>query len=78
MTPASFDEVHVYAGIGERTGVQFDRQTVRGSRVVCRSVSELSAKSRRMGDGFYYLASAAWPPGTVTVDLTKTWSTADR
>lgn len=71
----SFDEVHVFEGVGERTGVQGDRKSVRGRRAVCRSVSELAAKSRRLGDGYYYLASAAWPAGTTTVNLALHWVT---
>ena len=71
----SFDEVHVFEGVGERTGVCVDRQGVRGRRAVCRSVGELAAKSRRLGDGYYYLASAAWPTGSTSVNLAMTWVT---
>lgn len=71
---ASFDEVQVFDGIAERTGVSIDRAGVRGHRGVCRSLTELSAKSRRMGDGFYYLASAAWPADTKSVNLTRAWT----
>jgi hypothetical protein len=70
----SFDEVHVYAGVGERTGVRVDRKGVRGSQAVCRSVGELISKSRRLGDGYYYLASAAWPADTASVNLSLDWS----
>jgi hypothetical protein len=70
---ASFDEVHVFEGVGERTGVCLDRSGVRGRRAVCRSVGELAAKSRRLGDGYYYLASAAWPSGETSVSLALQW-----
>jgi hypothetical protein len=70
----SFDEVQVFDGIAERTGVSVDRAGVRGHGGVCRSVTELSAKSRRMGDGYYYLASNAWPADTKTVNLTRAWT----
>ncbi|HUP62366.1 MAG TPA: hypothetical protein VNA69_18320 [Thermoanaerobaculia bacterium] len=70
----SYDEVHVFDGIAERTGTSFDRAGIRGRRGVCRSVTELSAKSRRLGDGYYYLVSAAWPPEQSTVDLNRTWT----
>jgi hypothetical protein len=70
---SSFDEVHVFEGVGERTGVCLDRKGVRGRRAVCRSVGELAAKSRRLGDGYYYLASAAWPTGSTSVSLALNW-----
>ena len=41
-----FDEIRVYEGIAERTGTIVDRDTVRGSKSVCHSVSELSRKYR--------------------------------
>ena len=72
-SPASFDEIRVFEGIAERTGTRFDRAGVRGRRSICRSLSDLGAKVRRLGDGYYYLASAAWPADAVTVDLTRAW-----
>ena len=71
---ASFDEVHVFEGVGERTGLRLDRQGVRGRRAVCRSVGELVAKSRRLGDGYYYLVSAAWPEDSSSVNLALHWT----
>jgi hypothetical protein len=70
----SFDEVQVFDGVAERTGVSVDRAGVRGHGGVCRSVTELSAKSRRLGDGYYYLASNAWPADTKSVNLTRAWT----
>lgn len=70
-----FEEIQVFDGVAERTGTQLDRAGVRGRRGVCRSVTELSAKCRRLGDGFYYLSSAAWPPDAQTVDLNRAWTT---
>jgi hypothetical protein len=67
--------VQVFDGIAERTGTRLDRAGVRGRRTVCRSVTDLGAKSRRLGDGYYYLASAAWPATSDTVDLRRTWAT---
>ena len=66
----SYDEVQVYAGVAERTGVSIDRAGVRGHGGVCRSLTELSAKSRRLGDGYYYLAATAWPPDAKSVSVT--------
>ena len=72
----SFDEVQVFNGVAERTGVSIDRAGVRGHGGVCRSLTELSAKSRRLGDGFYYLASTAWPAGEQSVNLSRAWTWA--
>lgn len=72
MVP-SFDEIQVFAGVGERTGVRIDRAGIRGRAGVCRSFTELAAKSRRLGDGFYYLPTSAWPADAASVDLTRTW-----
>jgi hypothetical protein len=68
-----FDEIHVYDGVAERTGVTIDCTDVRGHRGMCRSVTELTAKSRRLGDGYYYLASTAWPADTKSVNLVRAW-----
>ena len=70
----SYDEIQVYAGVAERTGTRFGREGIRGRRGVCRSVGELGSKARQLGDGFYYLVSAAWPEGQDTVDLNRTWT----
>jgi hypothetical protein len=71
----SYDEIQVFGGIAERTGNQFTRAGVRGRRGVCRSVAALGATSRRLGDGYYYLSSSAWPADQTTVDLNRNWST---
>ncbi len=70
-----FDEVQVYEGIAERTGVTVDRATLRGSKTVCRSLSELTRKVRSMGDGHFYLAGQIWPENQTKIDLTTTWTT---
>jgi hypothetical protein len=69
-----FDEVRVYEGIAERTGNTVDRDTVRGSKAVCQSVSELTRKVRNRGDGYFYLASEAWPDDKPSLDLTSKWT----
>jgi hypothetical protein len=69
----SYDEIKVFGGVAERTGQIADRQSVRGRRNVCRSLTELSAKTRRTGDGFYYLAASCWPENTTEVDLNQQW-----
>lgn len=69
-----FEEVRVYEGVAERTGNTVDRDTVRGSKAVCQSVSELTRKFRREGDGVFYLASKAWPEDTEKIVLTAKWT----
>ncbi len=71
--PDSYDEIHVFGGIAERTGKQLTREGVRGWRGICRSVTALGANSRRLGDGYYYLSSSAWPADQSTLDLNQTW-----
>jgi hypothetical protein len=43
--------------------------------VVCQSVSELSRKVRSQGDGYFYLATEAWPQNETTIALTNKWKT---
>jgi hypothetical protein len=74
QTHQQFDELRVYEGIAERTGKTVDRNTVRGSRAVCQSVSELARKVRNLGDGYFYLASSAWPENADRLDLTAKWT----
>ena len=59
-----FDEIQVFEGVAERTGTTVDRATVRQSKVLCNSLSELTRKARRMGDGYFYLAALLWPEDT--------------
>lgn len=68
-----FDEIRVYEGIAERTGTTVDRKTVRGSDSVCRSMTELARKVRRMGDGYFYLPVLVWPEGKTTIELSEAW-----
>ena len=68
-----FDEIRVYEGVAERTGTTVDRKTVRGSESVCRSMTELARKARRMGDGYFYLTVPAWPEGQTRVELSAAW-----
>jgi len=68
-----FDEIRVYEGVAERTGVQFARSEVRRSRGCCRSLTELSRKARTAGDGDFYLPIGLWPADTEQVDLRKPW-----
>jgi hypothetical protein len=74
-TQQVFDEIRVYEGVAERTGNTVDRTSIRGRQGVCRSLTELTQKSRRLGDGYYYLAAAVWPPEETQIVLQKTWET---
>ena len=71
----SYDEIQVFDSVAERTGNRLERASIRGRAGVCRSLNELGLKCRRLGDGFYYLASAAWPADTSTVNLKREWQT---
>ena len=73
-TNQHFDEVQVYEGVAERTGKTVDRNAVRGSKTVCKSLPELGRKARRMGDGHFYLAGLVWPDNEEKIDLTMTWT----
>ncbi len=68
-----FDEIRVYDGVGERTGVQFERSAVRRSGGCCRSLTALIRKARDAGDGYYYLPLNLWPADTERVELQKRW-----
>ena len=68
-----FNEIRVYAGIAERTGVQLERGSVRRSGGCCRSLTELIRKARDAGDGYFYLPLDLWPPNTERVELQKPW-----
>lgn len=68
-----FDEIHVFQSVAERTGNIVDRTNVRGRQGICRSLTELGMKCRRLGDGYYYLATDAWPPDVKVLDLSHTW-----
>ena len=68
-----FEEIRVYAGFAERTGVFFERADVRHSDRCCTSVSALIHKARASGDGTFYLKLNAWPVDTERVELRKRW-----
>jgi len=73
LSKQPFDEIRVYAGFAERTGVQFERDTVRRSSGCCRSLTELIRKARDAGDGYFYLPLDLWPANTERVALQKRW-----
>jgi hypothetical protein len=69
----SFDEIRVYEGVAERTGVHFERSAVRRSEGCCGTVTALVRKARASGDGTYYLPLYAWPADTERLQLRKPW-----
>ena len=62
-------EINVFQGVGEKTGVVVERSAVRGKKGLCKSMRDLTIKSRVLGDGFYYLPIDLWPDeeGPVTI-----------
>jgi hypothetical protein len=68
-----FDEIRVYDGVAERTGVQFERNDVRRSGGCCSSLTELMRKARAAGDGYFYLPINNWPADTEQIALQKKW-----
>ena len=69
-----FEQIRVFEGFAERTGTIFDRNSLRGSFGVCRSLSTLTQLARRMGDGYFYLPVVQWPEGVTRVSLLTTWT----
>jgi len=69
-----FDEIRVYEGVAERTGNCAERSSVRGRQGICRSMTELLSKARRLGDGYYYLAVTVWPAELNQIELRQEWT----
>jgi hypothetical protein len=68
-----FEEIRVYDGFAERTGAQFDKNTVRRSDGFCRSMTQFLQKARAAGAGTFYLPCGMWPANTEQVSLQKQW-----
>jgi hypothetical protein len=73
MSIQSLEEVVVYDGVAECTGVQFERKEVRRMDGYCRSLSALLRKARAAGDGTFYLPLDQWPTDIERLDLRKPW-----
>lgn len=54
-------EISVFQGVGEPTGVVVERSAIRGKKGLCKSMRDLSIKSRVLGDGYYYIPVDLWP-----------------
>ena len=72
----AFEEIEVFQNVAVRTGNSATRAAVRGRVGLCRSLTELGAKFRRLGDGCYYLAEGVWPADAPSIDLSgRPWET---
>ena len=71
--PQYFEEIRIYEGFAERTGVRFERNEVRRTSGCCSSLTELLRKARAAGDGYFYLPLGNWPPDTEQIPLLKKW-----
>ncbi len=67
------DEIRVYEGVAERTGVHVERSSVRRSPSCCRSLTELMRKARNDGDGYFYLPPDLWPADKLQLEVRKRW-----
>lgn len=73
MVVNQFEEIRVFEGVAERTGVLLERSMVRRSNTCCNSLTELTRKARSIGDGIFYLPVHIWPADTQQVELRKQW-----
>ena len=71
--PRVYEEIRVYDGVAERTGVRFERSEVRRSEGCCDSVAGFLRKARAAGEGIFYLPLGMWPAETERMELRKPW-----
>ena len=64
-------EINVFQGVGEKTGVVIERSAVRGKKGLCKSMRDLTIKSRVLGDGFYYIPIDLWPDEDAPVTINR-------
>jgi len=64
-------EISIFDGVGERTGVVVERSAIRGKKSLCKSMRDLSIKSRVLGDGYYYIPVDLWPKSKEPVVVHK-------
>jgi hypothetical protein len=67
-------EINIFQGVGERTGVVVERRAVRGKKGLCKSMRDLTIKSRVLGDGYYYLPVELWPEEDSVVIHRQDWT----
>lgn len=73
MVGRRFEEIRVYEGFAERTGVIFERNDVRRNEGCCSSLAALIRKARDSGEGTFYLPLGLWPEDTERLELRKQW-----
>jgi hypothetical protein len=64
-------EISIFDGVGEPTGVVVERRAIRGKKGLCKSMRDLSIKSRVLGDGVYYIPIDLWPKSKEPVVVHK-------
>ncbi|HEY6211762.1 MAG TPA: hypothetical protein VIW45_05725 [Vicinamibacterales bacterium] len=69
----AFEEIRVYDGVAERTGVHFQRSDVRRSSGCCASLTEFLRRARAAGEGTFYMPLDMWPPDTEQLDIRRPW-----
>ena len=67
-------EINIFQGVGEKTGIVVERSAVRGKKGLCKSMRDLTIKSRVLGDGFYYLPIELWPFSEPVVVHKQDWT----
>ena len=71
--PQVYEEIRVYDGVAERTGVLFERSEVRHSEGCCGSLTGFLRKARAAGEGTFYVPVGTWPAETERIELRKPW-----
>jgi hypothetical protein len=73
------EEIHVFAGRAERTGVKMELRGLKTGQRTCTSLTDLIRKYKLYGDGVFYLPAALWPKGetVITLDNVK-WMGVER
>jgi hypothetical protein len=67
-------EINVFQGVGERTGVVVEKNVVRGRKSLCKSMRDLTIKSRVLGDGYYYVPLDLWPEEESVIVHRQDWT----
>ena len=67
------EEIHVFGGTAERTGVRVELQGLKARPNACRSMRDLVRKYKLLGDGHFYLPVGLWPQEEESVTLGEKW-----
>ena len=63
------EELHVFAGSAERTGVTIELRGIKSGQRTCTSLTDLIRKYKLYGDGIFYLPVGHWPEGETAITL---------